>query len=356
MGPKRILIIGNYGAGNLGDDAILAGMVTELRSTGYRGKIEITHGGFESSPEVYKGLKKVPFVPFGIRSRFRRKQKKAAYEAIKRADLVILGGGGLFVDSETVRAPLLWAKQAKACRKMKTPYICYGQSVGPLKRWISRRAVKKTFKGAKEVHVRDKASVQTLKKLGVENVTMGSDPAFSWLQAQKKRPKKNLLVVSLREWDENTQEVWEPALRELRKFAIKKKLKLVMLAMDLRNQKEINNLRETGLESFEAPSALLAYQGMSSAKMAVTMRLHAGVFALAAGIPLVALSYSQKVESLIKSLNVKGGVKVIPVDKFSASKLKKAMESLSKAGPSRFNMETPIMQNQAFLAHALELH
>jgi dipeptide/tripeptide permease len=63
----------------------------------------------------------VPFVPFGIRSRLRG--GGAARKAIAEADLVILGGGGLFTDAENWKAPFLWATQAKACRKLKKKYI-----------------------------------------------------------------------------------------------------------------------------------------------------------------------------------------------------------------------------------------
>jgi polysaccharide pyruvyl transferase CsaB len=356
MGSKRttlnrILIIGNYGAGNLGDDAILAGIVTELRLVGFKGKIEVTHGGFQSSTDIYKGLKKVPFVPFGFRSRLKRGQKKAAHAAIKRADLVILGGGGLFVDTETIKAPLIWAKQAKTCRKLKTPYICYGQSIGPLKHFISRFVTKRVFKNAKAIHVRDNASARTLRKMRITEVTIGSDPSLSWLQSQKTSIKRNnALVISLRHWTKSTSKLWAPLLTEIKKFAKKKKLKPVLIAMDIRNQKEIKNLKKTGLEVFEPASATSAFEGIQKSKMAITMRLHACIFALAAKTPLIAISYSPKVESLIKSLG--SSAQLIKATNFSTRKLKK---SLQKAKREALDLETPAAKNQAFLSHNIRL-
>ena len=351
MGPKRttldrILIIGNYGAGNLGDDAILGGIITELRSVGFKGKIEVTHGGFQSSTDIYKGLKKVPFVPFGLRSRLKRGQKKAAHAAIKGADLVILGGGGLFVDTETIKAPLIWAKQAKTCRKLNTPYICYGQSIGPLKHFISRFVTKRAFKNAKAIHVRDHTSARILRKMRITEVTVGTDPSLSYLQQANSKAfgPNNALAISVRHWTKSTAKLWTPLLTEIKKFAKKKKLKPILIAMDIRDQKEIKNLKKTGLEVFEPPSALLAYEGIQRSKMAITMRLHACIFALAAKTPLIAISYSPKVESLIKSLG--SNAQLIKAENFSTRKLKKA---LKKAKREVLDLETPAMKNQKFL-------
>lgn len=353
MEAKRILIVGNYGAGNLGDDSILAGILTELKLVGFKGKIEVMHGGFESSTDIYKGLKKVPFMPTGLRSRFKRGQRQAAESAIKRADLVILGGGGLFVDSESWKAPVIWGAQAKACSKIGTPYICYGQSVGPLKYWLSRFITRRVFKNAKAIHVRDSQSAKYLKKLGVSGVIVGSDPAFSWLATKKKRVKRNnALAISIRTWSKRTSEIWEPLLEEVKRFAKKRKLKPILIAMDLRNKKEIESMKKTGLELFEAPSASFAFEGMQRAKMTIAMRLHAGIFALAAGVPLISISYSKKVESLMRTLEIKGGFKLIKVENFSKAKLKKAMPKVISQKKPHFDMESPSRINQNFLSTA----
>lgn len=333
MHPRSILIIGNYGAGNLGDDAILGGIVTELRSVGYAGEIQVTHGGFTSSTEIYKGLKKVPFIPVGLRSRF-KKTRKAALEAIRRADLVILGGGGLFTDDETWKAPFIWAMQAKVCKKLKKPYICFGQSVGPLRHLWSRRLAKQTFKGAAAVHVRDQVSADLLKEWKIE-ATVGTDPAFSWLLEQKRTiPRKPVLLVSLREWPGFGTEKWKPLIKEIQVFAKKKKLKPILLSMQ-----QGEELEAAGLELYRPTSTLAAFEALEKAQMAVTMRLHAGIFAVAAGTPVVALSYSQKVKALLE-----GNCPIL--SDLSPEKLREALKTLSK---KNLNVEAKLVKNQAFL-------
>ena len=345
MLSRSVLIIGNYGAGNLGDDAILGGILTDLRAMGFSGRIRVTHGGTKSSRDIYKGLELVPFVPSGLRSRF-RSESNQALQAIRESDLIILGGGGLFTDAESRRAPYIWATQAKAAHKLKKPYICYGQSVGPLKTFLGRFWAKRTFKNAKAIHVRDEASAQLLKKWRLK-ATVGTDPAFSWLlplqrqlQLQKKQPRKPVLMVSLRLWPGHQEKTWEPLLKEIKVFAKRKHLKPILMAMDTRNVKEIEALKRTKMEVFEPQSALEAFEGFEKSTLGVTMRLHACIFALASRTPFIALAYSQKVSALFPKSILTGG------------ELRDALKGLSLK-PSLSDLESPLSQNQAFLARQL---
>lgn len=337
MRTNSILIVGNYGAGNLGDDAILGGIVTELRSIGYSGEIQVTHGGRSTSSEIYKGLKKVPFVPVGLRSRF-KKTRKVALQAIKNADLVILGGGGLFTDEESWKAPLIWAAQAKACRRLNKPYICFGQSVGPLKHWWSRRLAKTVFKNAQAVHVRDEISADLLKKWQIKP-TVGTDPAFSWLaQVKRSIPKKPVLLVSLRKWPGFNESEWKPIVKEVQVFAKKRKLNPILISMQ-----QGEDLKAAGLELYEPNSALAAFEAFEKAELAVTMRLHAGIFAVAAGTQLLALSYSQKVKSLLDA-------HCVVLSDFEPDEIRDALKTLSK---KTLNVEAKLIKNQSFLKENL---
>jgi len=352
MGPRNILIVGNYGAGNLGDDAILGGILTDLKAIGCSGKLAVTHGGIKTSGEIYKGLKKVPFIASGFRSRF-KKNAKEGLAAVKEADLVILGGGGLFTDAESRRAPFIWSAQAKAALKLKKPLICYGQSVGPLKTLLGKHLTKKVFKKAKAIHVRDQASADLLSSWNIE-ATVGTDPAFSWLLEQRRPiPKKPVILIALRTWPGFSPASWEPLLKEIKVFAKKKKLKPILLPMDTNNAAEIQALKTTKLEIFEANSALQAFEGIQKATLVVSMRLHGNIFALAARTPFIALSYSSKVTGLLSALKIKGGFKLIPEKEINGEALRNALKEISSAEP-KSDLESPLTQNQVFLAQQLE--
>ncbi len=306
MRAARILIIGNYGAGNLGDDAIFAGISTELREAGFSGEISVLHGGFESSMDLYGGIRKSAFVPAGLLS-LMKSTRREGLEAIKNADLVILGGGGLFTDEESERAPMIWATQVEPCIRLKKPFICYGQSVGPLKEPNAKKLTKKVFNAAAAIHVRDQASREELMKLGVEKViTVGTDPAFSWLKTlPKRRNNGNRLAVSLRFWTGVNTRTWKPLLKEIKEWASAQGLEPELIAMDLRSSLENKMLESTGLKVNYPQSAREAFEFFQNSRLAVNMRLHASIFSTMAGTPTVILSYSQKVEGLFKSLGHK---------------------------------------------------
>lgn len=349
MPPRNIVIIGNYGAGNLGDDAIFAGIVQDIKSFDSKTRVSVLHGGFESSESIYKNTDKLPFFPLGIKG----KQKTLiTRKKIKESDLVILGGGGLFVDTETIKAPLIWFRQAWAAHRLKVPYVCYAQSVGPLKSRLSRALSKWVFENALAIHVRDEDSALFLKKMGIKKkIHIGTDAAFSYLVHESTVKKEDLLLISLRKWNKETEESWDLIVDAARDFAQKKSLRVGFLAMDLRNKIEIEELKEYG-EVFEPASAKEAFKLISSAKFLISMRLHAGIFALVAKTSLVALSYSQKVESLYKSLKTNRGVKMLKLKDLSERDIKKALEEIDSKSPG-FDIESPIMKNQDFLSRVL---
>lgn len=304
MKISKLLIIGNYGAGNLGDDAILGGILQDLKALNYKGEIEVMQGEFLSSPEIYSNIKKTSFQAAGFRSWL--SGSKEAKKSIQNADLAILGGGGLFVDSESWKAPLIWAAQAKACQKGGTPYICYGQSVGPLHKALSRRLTAWVFKHAQAVHVRDQASADFLKKeLGVPKLNLGTDLAFSWLNQQKRTfSRKNQMILVLRHWGEEWNASWPQIIQKAKTIAQKQNLELFLMSMDPSENTELNALKSQGLPLLIPASAKEAYEHIASSKALISMRLHASLFAIAAGTPLLAISYSDKVKNIFQQFKM----------------------------------------------------
>ena len=84
-GKPRLLIIGAYGMTNLGDDAILAAMLAELREALPGATFAVVAQDLAALP-VAVDITPVPFTDLAIR------------EALDGADLLIIGGGGLLFD------------------------------------------------------------------------------------------------------------------------------------------------------------------------------------------------------------------------------------------------------------------
>ena len=351
MRANKLLIIGNYVAGNLGDDAILAGILTDLKELDFKGSLAITHGGIRTSLDLYRSLTKLPFAPVGLRSRMRLgKQVEKAWAPYT---LAILGGGGLFTDAESWRAPYIWYRQAKLLRKLKIPYLIFGQSVGPLNSTWSRWFAKKTFLGAKAIHLRDEESASILKKWGIQNVTVGTDPALSWLQTQKERnlKKQNIFLLSLRNWPGFKAKNWLELSKPINEWAKKKNLKPMLISMEPTSVKEKKLLETFSWEVYYPQSAREAFLAFQKANAAFTMRLHASVFALMAKTPFLALNYSKKVEALFRSLKQESHL--LNPENCTEESLRTGLKNLQP--PKNFNSEALIQANRAFLKRELDL-
>ena len=308
--PKNILVIGNYGAGNLGDDAIFAGILENIKTVSGEGKqmnVFVTHGGKRTSTKIYQNVKKVPFATSGFLSELKRKLKsplaKDPWAVLPQIDMAIIGGGGLMTDVESSKAPKIWLSQAKKCQKMNIPYLVYGQSVGILKRKKSRARAKKFFNGARAIHMRDEKSKQRLRDLGIEkDITVGTDLAFNWLKKVKTPlTQKDIYLLNVRLWPTYSKEMLREEVEKAILEAERDQLKPVMLSMEPFNQTELNFLRSFGIETMEAPCAHEAFKAMQVAKKARIMRLHAHIFALAAGTHFSSISYAPKVKDLLHS-------------------------------------------------------
>ena len=83
---NKIFITGYYGFGNTGDEAILVSMLGHLRELRQDLQITVTSAMPENTETIY-GVKSILW-----------SDALAMLEAIRQADLVIIGGGGIFHD------------------------------------------------------------------------------------------------------------------------------------------------------------------------------------------------------------------------------------------------------------------
>jgi polysaccharide pyruvyl transferase CsaB len=159
----RVFLIGYYGVHNLGDDAILAAIEAAAPRLG----VEIVH--YASRDRHDPDPRAVPIVGPGL-WRYAR--------AILRADRVVLGGGGILKD-ESVRLPLELFVTTVAARLARRPVALLAVGVGPLHGRVGRWLVRAIARLASERVVRDDASADELRRLGVRGVVVGADPVFA---------------------------------------------------------------------------------------------------------------------------------------------------------------------------------
>ncbi|MDD4287344.1 MAG: polysaccharide pyruvyl transferase family protein [Candidatus Peribacteraceae bacterium] len=190
----QYVLVGNYGVGNFGDEALREYFLSAFPEANF----------LVLSAHPREG--ELPRLPAGIRSFFLTRWWRTL-AALWKSDGLVFGGGTLFTDIESLRAPLLWWWHAFVCRLLRKPYLLAFQGIGPFKggvgptsrfalrgagEWCARFAVAH----AAFVSVRDQASFDRVKLWKKNtNIIQTADPVFSLFTAQKRDGSSQKLLV-----------------------------------------------------------------------------------------------------------------------------------------------------------------
>lgn len=307
----KIVISGFYGLGNTGDEAILESIIDNLR-TSLDEPLELTV--FSLSPEATAEAHQVKAV-----YRAWRHSNKEKVKALKDADLLISGGGGLLQDTYPTKflfGPLpyylLIVLLAKLCG---TKVMFFSQGIGPVtSRW--GKTLMKLANVADFITVRDQYSKDYLQKLGVTKpeTVVTSDIVFAFkkkhdtscIDSLHLRGDEKLIAVSVRPWFEYTKH-FEQMASILDQLIEQRGITPVFVPMEghhdtnaseqvLRHMKHSDQCKLLG-ENF-TPNQYVNFIG--ECELTIGMRLHALIFSTLTGVPHVGLSYDKKVESLLK--------------------------------------------------------
>ncbi|HEY9179183.1 MAG TPA: polysaccharide pyruvyl transferase family protein, partial [Candidatus Baltobacteraceae bacterium] len=163
----RFLISGYYGFGNLGDEALLSVIVSQIKLRYPYGEIDVLSAKAEETAHELR----VDATP--------RWDAKAVRRAIDRADVVISGGGGLLQNATSLRSLVYYAGIIRAAARAGRKAMIFAQSIGPLDFW-GRTLVKECCKGLSAATVRDARSARTLAPLLAPGTKLEqtADPVF----------------------------------------------------------------------------------------------------------------------------------------------------------------------------------
>ncbi|UQA63820.1 polysaccharide pyruvyl transferase family protein [Polyangium aurulentum] len=309
--PFRIGISGSYGGMNLGDEAILDGIITQLRASV---PAEITV--FSIHPTDTQRRHDVDrAVP--VRSLTR---KEAAAE-VGRLDLFILGGGGILYDrdAETYLREVLIAKE------LGVPVVLYAVSAGPLVDPSARQAVRAALNTAAVITVRDRQARRLLEDVGVEReIHVTADPALllreeplpiEAIKAEGVEFERHLVGFSVREPGPAAPDIdpeeYYSLLANAADFVVERlDADVVFVSMertDVQHSHAVvahmkNAERAEVLRRKYTPQQILNFVG--HLEFAVGMRLHFLIFSALRGTPFVALPYASKVKGFIEDLEM----------------------------------------------------
>jgi len=345
----RVLIVGYYGFGNIGDEAILAATVEGLRR--FRPGLGLTV--VSGDPVRTSREHAVSAVDWHDPLRIAR--------AARNADLVLIGGGGLFhdywgVDRDVLLTRRSWwiphfAAPALVGALAGRPLMLYGVGVGPLDSADGRALTAAVAGLASAITVRDPASASILEALGIDptRIEVTADPAFlltppaaaSAHDFGRARPS---IVVCLRPWAVGVDaSEWEPRVSAaLDLFVEARDGEIVFLPFqsapgareDDRSVAERVRRRmgqKDRARIAEPPaSARAALAMISEADAVLGMRLHALIFAFSAGIPCVSIGYDPKIDAWMEAAG--GTSRPFPVASLDPPRIARALGGALDAG------------------------
>ena len=292
---RRVLLCGYYGEHNLGDDALLEVLLSQLPA----GCQAVVTAHDAALVQERFGVETVP-----------RRSLPLVLKALRRCDALVLGGGSLLQDSTSFRSLLYYGALIAAARLEGKPVLLWGQGLGPLRRRRSRLLVGRLLRLATAMSWRDPESASLAKLLGREG-PVGSDPVWA-LPAQPWRGAGGPLVLCFRPTGQLQGAAWRPYLEALDQLAREHDREVIWLPFHATQDRGLlDHLRQeqllpAGLAArsrevlAERPSEAIAMG--SGAGLVVAMRLHGLILAALSGAPCAALSYDPKVAAAAAAL------------------------------------------------------
>src|SRR3954466_3172784 len=161
----KVGITGSYGGLNLGDEAILQSIISQLRRDL---TVEITV--FSRDAEDTKRRHGVDHaVPV------RKLSRAEVTPEIERLDLLILGGGGILYDADA----RTYLREVTIAREKGVPVMLYAIGAGPLGDPGAQQAVREALEHVDLITVRERGAHRVLEAAGVHReMTVTADPAL----------------------------------------------------------------------------------------------------------------------------------------------------------------------------------
>lgn len=296
---RNVLVCGYYGEHNLGDDALLDVLLTQLPPA-WRALVTAHDGSAVNAlhPDVVT---------------VQRRSLATTVRALMRSQALVLGGGSLLQDSTSFKSLIYYLSLMALARWKGKSVVLWGQGLGPLRRPWSRLLVRAVLPWVQAIGWRDPESQAMAERwrLRVPSL-MAADPVWgypgtTWYGADCPMQQRSGLVLCWRPTDQLDSVGWSALLHGVESLAVDHELPVTWLAFHQHQDQPLpQRLQSEGLLSsalIERSQFVLAdslpqvMDVFSRAQLVLPMRLHALILAQLAGAPCWALSYDPKVRA-----------------------------------------------------------
>jgi polysaccharide pyruvyl transferase CsaB len=308
----KIVLVGYYGSGNIGDGAILEAIAQRWKKI--LGEFTLTVVAYNPNGVHVEdlGMKDAQVIPNSNRGLI----STVAASSIRNADLVVVGGGGLFHDF-WLRPSLDYGWPVWLAKSLGVKTMGYGLGVGPLKSVLPRTVCGLSFKMFDAITVRDEESLQLTRRLcgrksrielasdpvmliempGVKNQRHDEGNATRHIGVFPRKVHGRSLANGVSE--EDVLNGWITLIDGLAR-----KADITIVSMDPDDDEYCRIIgagQGTVCDARHARSADGVIGIMQNLDLCVGMRLHSLILALRCNVPYVSISSVQKIDSFSNS-------------------------------------------------------
>ena len=352
----KIGIVGNYGNNNNGDEAILAGIIEQVKvqyDLPARNIFVFSNNppqtsnrfGVTSAPLYYKRSS-------AILTFFETIKKNSPI--IRELDMLIIGGGGILMDFYNREAQLFGSYGIMA-RRGKVPYIVYGCGAGPITSLMGKLFIRNLVNGSDSTSVRDPKSLQLLNKIGIhKEIKVIGDPSFALASKESKKSVDRIRTIgvtvvpyySLAYWPEANDIKYENYVQAMAEnldaILAKKDVKITLFStkyphdvdvtVDVYNRM-VNKENVIVNKSHLSPEEIIEISAQQD--LIIGTRLHSLYLAVNAHTPVMAISYHHKVADFMDMVGM--GERTVGIDNLikKSDSLITILEKMDKEWPKK---------------------
>lgn len=320
---KRVLCAGYFGCSNLGDDAILLGFIEACRGEGI--EVATLSGAPEETYRLY-GIRAVP-----------RKDMAAIRAALSEHDALVFPGGSIFQDVTSTRSPIYYANLVREAKKLGKPVVMLGQGVGPITKFLGKRATKFAFENARGIAVRDPESARLLSALGVSGTPRAAADLALLLPPPRSDDDSGFQVgqmraVGLIPRPHGKGDDVEKLFAELSRLLFENGYMPTLIEMDreldgplIQRIEKAQGGKIPSLRRISTPMDL--QRRLARMDAVISMRLHGGILATTVGVLPLLLSYDPKVKAFAQEAGLPAA---LPMNPISAGRVYEVFQSMIK--------------------------
>jgi len=323
----KIVISGFYGFDNCGDEAVLFALLHCLRGELPDARFVVLSGNVGKTREVY-GVGAVDrWNPFRV------------FIELLRCDLLISGGGSLLQDVTGSRSCDYYLGVIKMALFLRKKVMIYSQGIGPLILDSNRSAVAKVLERCDVITLRDSASADLLREIGVtRDIRVTCDPVMAvdaenaeCLMLNAESGGRPLLAVMVRAWNDNRH---YSRVAEFLDGQAKKGWDILFVPAHFPDDNDASKrvAEFMACESSCVDRCLSAHEflGLTAcADRVFSMRLHGLICAMAMGTPFIGLSYDPKVDAFMEQAGLTKFC--LSFDEFDSADAMRVMEEMDLA-------------------------